>query len=168
MSLIVPSGSGFRFVGEVDETCSQPTGHVEEMELRHVDGEPPHLAGERREERVAERWLGRDQLAECLPWNDDRLGRDERGRARRTRRAIEQRDLAEDVAGAQGRQDRLVTRLGRQRDLDLAGDDDEQCLTRVAGMEDDLAATEPARPRSGRNPVEGGRFEPGEERDPGK
>ena len=38
-------------------------------------------------------------------------------RRRRPRRAVEQRQLAEDVARAQGREDRLVAGLRRQRDL---------------------------------------------------
>ncbi len=122
------------------------------------------------EARSASRTAGSVAISSrnVLARQDDRLGRDERGRARRARRAVEQRDLAEDVAGPERRQDRLVAGLGRQRDLDLARHDDEQRVARIAGVEDDLAAPEAARPRPGRDPLEGGRVEPGEERDPGK
>ena len=45
--------------------------------------------------------------------------------------------------------------LGRQRDLHLARDDDEQRVARIAGVEDDLAAAEPARRASRRRPARG-------------
>ena len=65
-------------------------------------------------------------------------------------------------------EDGLLAGLGRHGDLHLAADDDEQRVARVAGMEDHLAPAEPSRAGPGGDPLEGGRIEPREERDPGE
>ena len=168
-SRIEPSSAGGPgFLGEPDEAGRHAPGHVEEMELLDVDGEAPQLGRQRGQERVADRRFRRDQLAESVAWQDDGLRRREGRRRGRSGRAVEQRQLAEDVARAQGRDDRLVAGLGRKGDLHLARDEDEQGVAGVAGMEDDLASTEPAGPRPTRHPLEGIVVEPGEERDPGE
>ena len=101
-SRIVPSSAGGTgLLGEPDEARRDAPGHVEEVELLDVDGEAPQLGGQRREQRVADRGLRRDQLAELVAWQDDGLRRRERRRRRRPRRAVEQRELAEDVARPQ-------------------------------------------------------------------
>ena len=67
--------------------------------------------------------LGRDELAESIAWQDDGLGCALGGRARRAWRPVEQGELAEDIAGAEGGEDRLLAGLRRQRDLDVARDE---------------------------------------------
>ena len=64
-----------RLVGEPDEPRREPAGDVEEMQLLDVRREPAELAGERREQRVADGRLGGDQLAEPVARQDDGLGR---------------------------------------------------------------------------------------------
>ena len=85
-------------VREPDESGRKPAGDVEEMQLLDVRRQPPQLPGDRREQRVADTGLRRDQLAEAVAWQDDGLGRADRpsrsptaaprraGRARRRRR----------------------------------------------------------------------------------
>ena len=96
-----------------------------------------------------------DELAEAISRQDHDLRGDHRRGRRRPGRTIEQGQLAEHVARAKGGEDRLLARLRRDRDLHLARDDDEQRFTRVAGVEDHLAAAEPSRPQSRRRPVPG-------------
>ena len=145
---IAPSSSGGpASAGKPDQPRRQATGHVEEMKLLDVRRQPTQLAGQRREERIADGRFGRDQFAEPVARQDDRLGRHERGGGRGAWRAIEEGQLAEDVTVVERRQDGLLAGFRRDRDLHLAGDDDEQGVTRVAGVEDDLAAPEASRPR---------------------
>ena len=110
-------------LGEAHQPRREPAGDVEEMELLHVGRQASQLAGDRREQRVAHAGLGRDELAEPVARQHHGLGRADGGGARRSRRAVEQRQLAEDVAFAQRRQDRLLAGLRGQRDLHLAVDD---------------------------------------------
>ena len=60
----------------------------------------------------------------------------ERGRGRRSRSAVEQGQLPEDVARLEADEDGLLAGLRGQRDLDLARHDDEQRVARVADVED--------------------------------
>ena len=166
---MAPSGiRRSRFAREPDETRRQATRHVEEVQLLDVCRQPAEFARERGEECVADRRFGRDQLAETLARQDDRLGRDEGRGAGRSRRAIEQGQLAEHVALVERREDRLLARFGRDRDLHLAGHDDEQGVARIAGVEDHLASPEAPRPGARGDPFEGVRVQPREERDAGK
>ena len=130
--------------------------------------EPPQLSGERGEERVADRGFGREQLAELGPRQDERLRRLEGRCRRRARCAVQERELAEDIAGPQGRQDRLVPGVGRQHDLDRPGHDDEQGVAGVAEVEDDFAPPEAAASHPLADPFEARRVQPGEERNAGE
>ena len=164
-SRIAPSGKCLaRFVRDPGEARREAPGDVEEVELLDVVGEPPQLRGERGEERVADRRLGREQLAELGPRQDRGLRRLDRDRRRRARRPVEQCQLAEDVAGPERREDRLVAGVARQHDLDRPRHDDEQRVARVAEMEDDLAASESPGAHAAGDPIEAGGIEPGEER----
>ena len=69
--------------------------------------------GDRRQQRVADPGLGRDQLAEPVARQDDGLGRADRGRTGRPRRSVEQCQLAEHVARRERREDGLLAGLGR-------------------------------------------------------
>ena len=169
-SRIVPSSAaGPGFLGEPDEPRRHAAGHVEEVELLDVDGEAAQLAGQRGQQGVADRRLGGDQLAELVARQDDGLGRRERRRRGRPRRAVEQGELAEDVArpqasrGSPRRRSPTAARSSPRRTTMM-----NRASPGIAGMEDDLAATEPARPRPGRDALEGIVVEPGEERDPGE
>src|SRR5712671_7759973 len=104
------------------------------------------LAGDRGQQGVTDDGLRRDQLAELLARQDERLGRLERCRRRRPWGAVEECQFAEHVARAESREDRLVARVRREANLDRAAHDDEQGVSWVAQVEDDLAATESARP----------------------
>ena len=76
---------------------------------------------------------------------DERLGRLDRDDRRRVRRAVEDRQLAEELARAEDRDDRRLGALvARQDDLDRAAGEDEQRIARVALVEDGLAPAEPA------------------------
>jgi hypothetical protein len=83
------------------------------MQLLDVRREPSQLAGDRGEQRVADMRLGGDEIAEPVARQDDRLGRAQRRGGRGARGAVEERQLAEDRAGLEGREDGLVARLGR-------------------------------------------------------
>ena len=64
---------------------------------------------------------------------------------RRVRGPVEDRQLAEELARSEDRDDRRLGALvARQDDLDRAGRDDEQRVARVALVEDRLAAAEAA------------------------
>ena len=66
----------------------------------------------------------------------------ERDRGRRPRRPVQQGELAEEVARAQGGDDRLLALRRWQDDLDRAVADHVQRITRVALVEDHLVASE--------------------------
>src|SRR3970282_2825558 len=74
--------------------------------------------------------------------------------------------LAEEVARPDGGDDRLLTGLRRQTDLDRAGHDDEEGVTRVALVEDDLAAAEAPRAEAALQAIDRGAIETPEEADP--
>ncbi len=138
------------------------------MQLLDVGRQPPELAGDRGEQRVPHTGLGRDQFAEAISGQHDRLGRAERCGAGRPRRPVQQCELTEHIAGTQRREDRLVAGLRRQRDLDVSGDDHEQGIPGVTEVEDHLSPTEAARAHRGREPFHGLGPETCEERDRGQ
>ena len=84
--------------GEVGQARRQPAGDVEEVELLDVGRQAAQLGREGREQRVAEGRLAGDQLAEAGAGEGERLGRLEGRRGRRPGRAVEERELAEEVA----------------------------------------------------------------------
>ena len=129
---------------EMAQPGRQATRDVEEMQLLDVGREPAQLSREGGEECVAQRGLGRDELAEAAPGQGQGLRRLECDRGRRPGGPVEQGQLTEERAGVDRRDDRLVTLLGRQADLDRAGRDDEQRVAGVALVEEHLAAPEPA------------------------
>src|SRR5215210_4979549 len=70
---------------------------------------------------------------------------------------VEDRELAEELAGSQDRDDRrLGTLLARQDDLDRPARNDEQGVARVALVEDRLAPSEPTDPEDAHERVDGG------------
>ncbi len=134
------------------DPSSEPTGQIQEVEVLDLRRESTDLARERGQERVAERGLRVDQSIEGVPVQD--VGRHglEGDRRRRSRSPIEQRELAEEPARADRRQDRgLGAVIGGQGDLDLAVGDDEQRVARVTGMEDRLVAPEASWPQGRRH-----------------
>ena len=102
------------------------------------------------EQRVAQARDRVEQLAEDRPRQDQRLGRLERGGRGRARRAVEQRQLAEEVARPQRGDDRLLPFRRGQHDLDRAGADDVQRVARVALVQDHFVAPEAAHAQSAR------------------
>ena len=113
------------------------------MEVGDLAREPPDLPRQRREHRPAQRGLGVDQAVERVAPEHKSFGRPDRDRGRGPRPAVEQGELPEEPASPQGREDdRLRSLLGRQHDLDLSAGDDEQRVTGVLDVEDDLAAAE--------------------------
>src|SRR5919198_178166 len=69
----------------------------------------------------------------------------ERVRARGARAAIEERELAEELAGPHDRDERLLTELARQRDLHRALEDEVEVRARIILPEDRLAPAEALR-----------------------
>ncbi len=135
--------AGSLLVGQAREPGGQPSGDIEEVQLFDVEGESAKLARQRRQERVANRWLRGDQLAESVSREDERLGWFERRGRGRARGAVEQGQLTEEVPRAERREDRLVAGLRGERDLDRSGHHDEQGVPGVSEVEDDLATPEP-------------------------
>ena len=168
-SRIVPSASFLpdsrRQPGEA--RC-EPAGDVEEVELLDVVRQPAELRGERSEQRVDDRRLGGEQLAELGTRQDQRLRRLEGRRRRGSRRPIEQRQLTEDVAGTERRENGLVAGVGREHDLDRARHDDEERVTGVAEVEDHFATAEAPGAHPASDALEAGRIQPGEEWDAGQ
>ena len=146
------------------QVVGEPAGQVEEVEVLHLGGQPADLAGERDEQRPAHlRLLVEERLEGIAPKDEGRHGV-EGDRGRRPRRAVEQRQLPEEPARADGRQDRRVGPVVRRdHDLHRAAGHDEQRVARVVDVEDDLAASEAAGPHRGRAAVERGVLDPGEE-----
>ena len=77
-------------------------GQVEEVELLDVAGQAPQLARPAREQRAPEARLRLDQLVERVAAEDERLGGLDRDDGRRVRRAVEQRELAEEARPRRG------------------------------------------------------------------
>ena len=143
-------------VGEADQARGQAAGDVEEVQLLDVGGQPAELAGERREQGVADGRLGGDQLAEPVARQDDGLRGRERGRGRRPRRAVEQGQLAEDVAA--GGASRGWPRRRSSDGSEILTSPDTMMNRASPGspsVEDHLAPPEPPRPRAGGESLEG-------------
>ena len=109
------------------------------MELGDVDRQPAQLLGEIAEDGRAERLVPGDQ------WPEVRRGQDvghrwlDRDGRRRAWRAVEEHELAEDLARAKGHEDRLLA-FGRfDRDLRPARGDDVHRIAQVTLVEDGLA-----------------------------
>ena len=82
------------------------------MEVLDLAGQPADLGRERRRAaRAAARGSLSMRPSEGVAMEDERLGRLERDDRRRVRRAVEQRQLAEELARAEGRDDRRLGAL---------------------------------------------------------
>ena len=100
------------------EMASEAPWKVEEMEILDLRGEPADLARQRDQKGSAQGRLAVDQSVERVAPQDVRRGRVQGDRRRRPWGAIEQRQLAEEAARADRRQDgRLGPLIGRDRDL---------------------------------------------------
>src|SRR6185436_613816 len=125
------------------EVPGEATRQVEEMEVGNLARQAPDLAGEGREHRASQRGLGIDEAIERVAPEDERFDGpdgDRRGRARST---IEQRELTEEPAPSDGREDHgFGALLRRQDDLDLTRSHNEQGIAWVLDVEEDLATAE--------------------------
>ena len=125
--------------GHPHDPARQAAGQVEEVELPDVVGEAAQLADEAREQRAPQAGVLVDQAVEGVAAEDERLGGLERDRGGGVLRAVEQGQLAEEVARAEGRDDRALLALGvGQDDLHGAGLDDVERVAGVALVEDRL------------------------------
>ncbi len=121
---------------------------IEEVEVLDLEGEATDLARQRGEEGSAQGRFAIDETIERVASQHVRLDPVEGHGGRRARGSIEQRQLPEEAARADGGQDgRLRPVVGRDRDLDPARGDDEQCLAEVVDVEDGLTAAEAADPQ---------------------
>ena len=84
----------------------EPAAEVEEVERLDVAREPPELARERPDQRPLDPRLGGEQPLEVVPAQHERLGGLHRHDRRGVGLAVEHRQLAEEVAGPQRREDR--------------------------------------------------------------
>ena len=155
--------------GEAEQPGGHAAGHVEEVELLDVGRSG---GGARRPGPPAARrgWPARVSIS----WRNRSRGRtrvsvgSRADRGGRARRAVEQRQLAEEAPG------RTVARMasspssdGRQ-DLDRARGDDEQRIARIALVEQDLASPEAPGPQPRGEALQAGRVQPREELAPAR
>ena len=137
-----PFGSRVAVSCEAHEAHRQPAGEIEEVELLDVPGEASQLGRHSGEEGDPQPAILVEQLLERRPAEAQRLDRLDGGGRRGMRRTVEQRQLAEEVAGLEGGDDRLVP-LGRwQHDLHGAGGHDVQRVAGIALVKDHLVAPE--------------------------
>ncbi len=109
------------------------------MELADVVGEPPELADQAGEEGSPQVRVLVDEAVEGVAAEDEGLGRLERDRGRRVLLAVEQGELAEEVAGIEGGDDRALLALGiGKHDLHGAALDDVQRVAGITLVEDRL------------------------------
>ena len=113
--------AGFGGQRQPRQAHRQATREVEEVELLDVAGQAAQLGHEAGQQRVAQARITVEQVVEDGPREHQRLGRLEGRRGRRVRRAIEQRQLAEEVARPERGDDGLLALRRGQHDLDRAG-----------------------------------------------
>src|SRR5262245_53514844 len=113
------------------------------MEIFDMAGEPPDLGRQRSEQRPPQLGLVVDQSEEGVALEDERFRRLDGHDRRRMRRAIEERELPEELPGTEDRDDRRLRALvGWQDDFDRATRDDEQRIARVTLVEDGFGLPE--------------------------
>ena len=99
----------------------------------------PDLGRERCQQRPPQLGLRVDEAEEGVPSENEGLGRLDGDDRRRVGRAVEEGELAEELARPEDGDDgRLRTLAGWQDDLDLARGDDEQRIPWIALVEDGL------------------------------
>jgi len=127
------------------------------MEILDVAGQAPDLPRERRKERSSKLRIAVDEAQELVAVEDERLRRFDRDDRRRVRGAVEDGQLAEELARAEDGHDRWLGALVRREDdLDRAACDDEQRIPRIALVEDGLALPKAPDSQGGREGVNGG------------
>ncbi len=128
--------------GHPHDLAGKASRQVEEVQLPDMMGQPTQLADEAGEECTAEARILVHEAIERVAVQDQGLGRLEGDRGRGVRLAIEQRELAEEVSGAEGGDDGPLLALGvRQDDLHRAGLDHVERVPGVTLMEDRLVAS---------------------------
>jgi hypothetical protein len=155
-------------LAQAEQGVGDPAGHIGEHEVGH------RFVGASQSLRECAKQMDRD--ARALQQHRTKIVMVERsesavrdsGRCRRTRPGIEQRQLAEHLAGTEHRQQVLAPVRGGARDLHLAVEDDEQAVAGIAFAENDMAAVHVARRHDARQC--GGRvlIEGGEQRNLGE
>ena len=113
------------------------------MQLLHLPGEPPQLAGQVGQQRIAETWVAIEQLAEAVTGQRPRFAGLEGHGHRRARLIIEQGQLTEGISATQRGDDGLIALGTGQHDLDGARAHEVEAIAGVTLVEDDLAAPEP-------------------------
>ncbi len=134
----------------------QSPGQVKEVQVLHLGRQPADLPGERCQQSVAKGCLLIDQPVEGI--TAEHLGGDrvERHGGGRPARTVEQGQFAKEATGADRREDgRLRAVIGRERDLDQTGRDDEQGIAGIAGVKDRLALSKTPRPERTANESQG-------------
>ena len=126
------------------EVAGEAARQVEEVEVGDLAGQAPDLAAERGEHRAAQGGLGVDEAIERVTAEDQRFDGPNGDRGGGARAAVEQRQLPEEAAATDGRQDDgFGAFLRGQDDLDLPARDHEQRVARILEVEHDLAAAKP-------------------------
>ena len=114
------------------------------MQLGGVRRQSAKLERKVVEDRRAKRLVAGDQRPECRLRQRVGHGRIDRHGCRRPRRAVEQDELPEDLAGTERDEDRLFAVLRFDRDLGSTRRDDVHRIARVALVEDRLAGPKPS------------------------
>jgi hypothetical protein len=138
------AGVRIAVAGQANEAHGEASGEIQEMQLLDLPGEAPQLGGQARKERYPKPWILVDELLEWSAGETQGLDRLHGSGGGGVRRAVEQRKLAEEVAGSKGGDDRLVALRGWQDDLHRSGGHHVERVARIALVEDDLVAPESA------------------------
>jgi len=151
--------------GLAKEVAGKPGRQVEELQIVDMIGRRADLDGQRGQERSPQVGVAIDELEEHLAPKHERLSGAHGHRRCGTRRAVEERQAAEEVAWPERGKDRRVLALrGRQDDLHAAGQDHMERIARIVLVEDRLARPIAARPHRSTQIVEHRVGHAGEER----
>ena len=159
------SGGCVRGAGEAEEDAGQAAGDVEEDGVLEELGVAADPLAENLEELDRHLGAGFEHPQEAVAVEEEEpgvLGGHGIGGAGA---AVEDGQLAEELAGAEQGEDQLAAVGGGQAEADLPALDDAEALARGAAEEDGLASPVAARPQAGGELGQVGFAEAGEERD---
>src|SRR6185369_12102587 len=122
---------------ETQQSLRESRGHVEERRVFHLLRGPAHTLAQQLDQMDSELRLALHEREKVLAPDDHQLRRRQRRCGRRARLAVEQRDLAERIAGLHDVEEHLLAAGAARADAHPPRDDTIQCIARVATHEND-------------------------------
>lgn len=125
---------------ELEKLLGKATGKVKKVSPAELVVQSSDVTSQDRQDALGSIDVLTQESAKVLPVEHERLDRFKGNDGRRARLIVQQGHLAEEIAGAKQCDDRFITLSGRENDLDLTAQENDQVTAGLSLGEDGLPA----------------------------